>query len=135
MSESVVLLPYFKKVGLCFVLSLFSFFFFFFFFFLSLLSFFLFSFYVLYTMPLFVALANSVFGQNWDLCNFRPKRGMRNTLPLSSCDQSKILNKIQRNTMPSESFIPDLEKKMFLNQLDYNPVHMLSKIKSRHFDF
>ena len=65
------------------------------------------------TMPLFVALANSVFGQNWNLGNYVPKKRLRHTLPPSSDESSKhekIKKPITKNTMPSKSYIRSFEK-------------------------
>ena len=63
------------------------------------------------TMPLFLALANSVFGQNWNLGNFNPKKRLRNTLPPSKNVAEKPAKKpITLSTLPAKSFTRSLEK-------------------------
>lgn len=63
------------------------------------------------TMPLFVALANSVFGQNWDLGNYTPKSRLRHALPPTKNSTEKPARKpITENTLPAKSFTRSLEK-------------------------
>ena len=64
------------------------------------------------TMPLFVAIANNVFGQKWDLGNSVSKSRKRQTLPPSNSDSSKKVEKkpITKFTVPSQSMIRSLEK-------------------------
>ncbi len=46
------------------------------------------------TMPLFLALANSVFGQNWNHGNFKHKSRQRHALPPTSDNQVKAVKNI-----------------------------------------
>ena len=63
------------------------------------------------TMPLFLALANSVFGQNWNLGNFTPKNRLRHTLPPTKNFAEKAAkNPISQNTLPAKSFTRSFEK-------------------------
>ena len=64
------------------------------------------------TMPLLCALANSVFGQTWDLGNFTPKTKQRHALPPSqNKDQEKPpKKKISEYTLPAKSYTRSLEK-------------------------
>ena len=63
------------------------------------------------TMPLFLALANSVFGQNWDLGNHKAKTRLRHALPPTIDQVEKESRRpITENTLPAKSFTRNLEK-------------------------
>ena len=63
------------------------------------------------TMPLFLALANSVFGQKWDIGNFTPQNRIRQALPPTKNKSEKPAKKpISNFTLPAKSFTRSLEK-------------------------
>jgi len=63
------------------------------------------------TMPLFLALANSVFGQKWDIGNFTPQARLRKILPPTKSKSEKPAKKeICKYTLPAKSFTRSLEK-------------------------
>lgn len=63
------------------------------------------------TMPLLAALANSIFGQSWELGNFTPKTRQRHALPpCQNKEDRPTKKKILENTLPAKSFTRSLEK-------------------------